>query len=172
MKSKKRIIGIAVCVCLLIAALCLFVPIRTKERVTLPAVVIRSGDSQAEHTTLTIDGTWTHTLAAPSRQSFAGKLQVDLLAYTHRADTWDLDFKVMDDASGDHLSGGLFYNSGSGLGGDGWLYTSKEHDGYVLVTSRFDEQDDDYIVIAPAETEEEARHICDALGLPPIDKQA
>lgn len=170
MKSKKRIIGIAVCVCLLIAALCLFVPIRTKERVTLPAVVIHDGNS--EHTTLTIDGTWTHTLAAPSRQSFAGKLQVDLLAYTHRADTWDLDFKVMDDASGDHLSGGLFYNSGSGLGGDGWLYTSKEHDGYVLVTSRFDEQDDDYIVIAPAETEEEARHICDALGLPPIDKQA
>ena len=170
MKSKKFILGIAVCVCLLIATLCLFMPIKTNASVTLPAVVIHDGNS--EHTTLTIDGTWTHTLAAPSRQSFAGKLQVDLLAYTHRADTWDLDFKVMDDASGDHLSGGLFYNSGLGLGGDGWLYTSKEHDGYVLVTSRFDEQDDDYIVIAPAETEEAARQICDALGLPPIDKQA
>ena len=94
-----------------------------------------------------------------------------MLEYTHKEDTWDLDFKVMDDASGDHLSGGLFYNSGSGFDGDGWLYTNKEHDGYVLVTSRFDEQDN-YMVIAPAETEEEARHICDVLGLPPIDKQA
>lgn len=164
MKSKKLIIGIAVCVCLLIAALCLFIPIRTKESVTLPAVVIRKGDSQAEHTTLTIDGIWTHTLAAPSRQSFAGKLQVDMLAYTHGEDTWDLDFKVMDDASGDYLIGGLFYNSGSGFDGYGWLYTDKAHNGYVLVTSRFDAQDD-YIVIAPAETEEAAKQICDVLGL-------
>ena len=172
MKSKKLIIGIAVCVCLLIAALCLFIPIKTNASVTLPAVVIRNGNSQAEHTTLTIDGRWTHTLAAPSRQSFAGKIQIEMLAYTHKEDAWDLDFKVMDDASGDHLSGGFFYNSGSGFDGSGWLYTDKEHDGYVLVTSRFDAQDDDYIVIAPAETEEAARQICDALGLPPIDKQA
>lgn len=165
MKSKKRIIGIAVCVCLLIAALCLFVPIRTKERVTLPAVVIRSGDSQAEHTTLTIDGTWTHTLAAPSRQSFAGKLQVDMLEYTHKEGTWDLDFQVTDDASGDHLTGGIFYNSYSGCEGFSWLRTDQDHDYYVLDTSRFDAQDDDYIVIAPADTEKAAKHICDALGL-------
>ena len=164
MKSKKRVIGIAVCVCLLVAALCLFMPIRTKERVTLPAVVIRSGDSQAEHTTLTIAGTWTHTLAAPSRQSFAGKIQVDMLEYTHKEDTWDLDFQVMDDASGDHLTGGIFYNSGSGFDGYGWLYTDMAHNGYVLVTGRFDEQDD-YIVIAPAKTEEAAEQVCDALGL-------
>ena len=163
MKSKKRIIGIAVCVCLLIAALCLFMPIRANESVTLPAVVFRNGDS--EHTTLTIDGTWTHTLAAPSRQSFTGKLQVDMLAYTHQEDTWDLDFQVTDDASGDHLTGGLFYNSGSGFDGYGWLYTDRAHDGYVLVTNRFDAQDGGYIVIAPAETKEAAEQICDALGL-------
>lgn len=165
MKSKKFIIGTAVCIiCLIIAILCLFMPIKANESVTLPAVVIRKGDSQAEHTTLTIDGIWTHTLAAPSHQSFAGKIQVDMLAYTHREDTWDLDFKVMDNASGDHLIGGLFYNSGSGFDGSGWLYTDRAHNGYVLVTSRFDEQDD-YIVIAPADTEEAARQICNILGL-------
>lgn len=164
MKSKKRIIGIAICVCLLIAALYLFIPIRASESVTLPAVAIRNGDSQAEHTTLTIDGIWTHTLAAPSHQSFAGKIQVDMLAYTHREDTWDLDFKVMDNASGDHLIGGIFYNSGSGFDGSGWLYTDSAHNGFVLVTSQFDEQDD-YIVIAPADTEEAARQICNVLGL-------
>lgn len=163
MKSKKRIIGIAVCVCLLIAALCLFMPIRANESVTLPAVVFRNGDS--EHTTLTIDGTWTHTLAAPSRQSFAGKIQVDMLEYTHKEDTWDLDFQVTDDASGDHLTGGIFYNSGSGFDGYGWLYTDRAHNGYVLVTNRFDAQDGGYIVIAPAETEEAAEQVCDALGL-------
>lgn len=161
MKSKKRIIGIAVCVCLLIAALCLLMPIRRNETVTLPAVVFRNGD--LEHTTLTIDGTWTHTLAAPSHQSFAGKIQVDMLEYTHKEDTWDLDFQVTDDASDSHLTGGLFYNSGSGFDGYGWLYTDRAHDGYVLVTNRFDAQDD-YIVIAPAETEEAAEQICDALG--------
>ena len=167
MKSKKLIIGIAVCVCLLIAALCLFMPIRTSESVTLPAVVIHGGNS--EHTTLTIDGTWTHTPAAPSRQSFAGKIHVDMLAYTHGEDTWDLDFQVTEDASGDHLIGGLFYNSGSGFDGYGWLHTNEKHDGYVLVTSRFNEQDD-YIVIAPAETEEAARQICDVMGLHYLQK--
>lgn len=166
MKSKKFIIGTAVCViCLSIAILCLFMPIKANESVTLPAVVIRKGDSQAEHTTMTIDGTWMHTLAAPSHQSFAGKIQIDMLEYTHKEDTWDLDFQVMDDASDDHLIGGLFYNSGSGFDGYGWLYTDKNHNGYVLVTSQFDKQDDDYIVIAPADTEEAARYICDILGL-------
>lgn len=97
--------------------LCLFMPIKANESVTLPAVVIRKGDSQAEHTTLTIDGTWTHTLAAPLHQSFAGKIQIEMLEYTHKKDTWNLDFQVMVDASGDHLIGGLFYNSGSGFDG-------------------------------------------------------
>lgn len=118
MKSKKFIIGTAVCIiCLIIAILCLFMPIKANESVTLPAVVIRKGDSQAEHTTLTIDGTWTHTLAALLHQSFAGKIQIEMLEYTHKEDTWNLDFQVMVDASGDHLIGGLFYNSGSGFDG-------------------------------------------------------
>lgn len=43
------------------------------------------------------------------------EIQIDMLEYTHKEDTWDLDFQVMDDASDDHLIGGLFYNSGSGL---------------------------------------------------------
>ena len=92
-------------------------PIKANESVTLPAVVICKGDSQAEHTTLTIDGTWTHTLAALLHQSFAGKIQIEMLEYTHKEDTWNLDFQVMVDASGDHLIGGLFYNSGSGFDG-------------------------------------------------------
>ena len=167
MKSKKLIIGIAVCICLLIAVLCLLTPIKTKESVTLPAVVTHGGNS--EHTSLTIDGTWTHTLAAPSRQSFSGKIQIDMLEYTHKEDTWDLDFQVTDDVSDDHLTGGLFYNSGSGFDGYGWLHTDKAHNYYVLATSRFDEQDD-YIVIAPAETEDAARQICDVMGLHYLQK--
>ncbi len=169
MKSKKFIIGIAVCVCLLIAVLCLFIPIRTNESVTLPAVVIRDGNSQVEYTTLTIDGTWTHTLAAPSRQSFAGKIQIDMLEYTHKEDTWDLDFQVTDDASANYLSGGFFHNSNSGCEGFNLLRTDKDHNYYVLDTSRFDEQND-YIVIAPAETEETAKHICDVMGLHYLQK--
>ena len=70
-------------------------PIKANESVTLPAVVIRKGDSQAEHTTLTIDGTWTHTLAALLHQSFAGKIQIEMLEYTHKEDTWNLDFQVI-----------------------------------------------------------------------------
>ena len=168
MKSKKFIIGIAVCVCLLIAALCLFMPIKKNESVTLPAVVIHDGNS--EHTTLTIDGTWTHTLAAPSRQSFTGKLQIDMLEYTHKEDTWDLDLQITDDASGNYLSGGSFYNSNSGCEGFSWLRTDKDHNYYVLDTGRFGEQDDNYIVIAPADTEEAAKHICDVMGLHYLQK--
>lgn len=167
MKSKKFIIGIAVCVCLLIAVLCLFIPIRTNESVTLPAVMIHDGN--LEHTALTIDGTWTHTLAAPSRQSFAGKIQIDMLEYTHKEDTWDLDFQVTDDASANYLSGGFFHNSNSGCEGFNLLRTDKDHNYYVLDMSRFDEQND-YIVIAPAETEETAKHICDVMGLHYLQK--
>ena len=104
-------------------------------------------------------------MATSSRQSFSGKIQIEMLDYTHKEDGWDLNFQVTDDAFINYLSGGFFYNSNSDLSGYGWLYTDKEHDYYVLVTTHFNNQSDDYIVIAPAETEEEAKHICSMMGL-------
>lgn len=165
MKSKKFIIGTAVCICLIILILCLFMPIKTNESITIPAVVISDGNLQVENTNLTIDGTWTRSLATPSCQSFSGKIQIDMLEYTHKEDCWDLNFQVTDEASTNYLSGGFFYNSNSDFEGYGWLYTDKEHDCYVLVTNQFNNQNDDYVVIAPAETEEAAKRICDVIGL-------
>lgn len=165
MKSKKFIIGTTVCICLVISILCLFMPIKTNESITIPAVVISDGNLHIENTKLTIDGTWTRSLVTPSCQSFAGKIQIDMLEYTHKEDGWDLNFQVTNEASTQYLSGGFFYNSNSDFEGYGWLYTDEDHDYYVLVTNKLNEQNDDYVVIAPAETEEVARHICDVIGL-------
>lgn len=163
---KKR--GIALSIILVIAlaiSVFLFIPIKAKESVTLPAIIICGENLKVENTNLTIDGTWTRSMATSSRQSFSGKIQIEMLDYTHKEDGWDLNFQVADDASINYLSGGFFYNSNSDLSGYGWLYTDKEHDYYVLVTTHFNNQGDDYIVIAPAETEEEAKHICSMMGL-------
>lgn len=166
MKSKKLII-VAVCIFLAITVICLFMPIKTKESITIPAMMICGENLQVENTDLTIDGTWTRSVVTSSRQSFAGKIQIEMLDYTHKEDGWDLDFQVSDDASVKYLSGGFFYNSSSDLTGSGygWLYTDKDHDYYVLVTNQFNSRSDDYVVIAPADTEEEAEHICNVLGL-------
>lgn len=167
MKKKSTIMIGLVCVGLLIVGVCLFVPIKANENITVPAMIICDGKLETENTNLSIAGTWTRSIATPSRQSFAGTIHVDALDYTHRENGWDLNFQVTDDMSGSYLSGGLFYNSNtsSDFTGYGWLYTDKDHDYYVLVTNQFDSQSEDYIVIAPAENEEEARTICSIMGL-------
>lgn len=163
---KKKVLFVsAIILCLIIAITYLFIPIKAKESITLPAIIICGENLQVENTNLTIDGTWTRSMITSPRQSFAGKIQVEMLDYTHKEDGWDLNFQVSDEASINYLSGGFFYNSSSNLPGYGWLYTDKEHDHYVLVTTHFNNQSDDYIVIAPAETEEEAKHICNIMGL-------
>lgn len=165
MKPKKWIIAGTVCVCLIIAMLWIFLPVQTNESITIPAVIICDGNVQAENTNLVIDGTWSRSRFPSSRQSFAGKIQIDRLAYTCKEDCWDLDFQVTEEVSGNCLSGGFFYNSDSDFTGYGWLYTDKDHDYYVIVTNQFNNEKDDYLVIAPAETKEAAEQICDGMGL-------
>ena len=165
MKKKSLLVAGLACVCLLIACIFLFVPIKREEKVTMPAMIFSDTKSEIEQTNLTVEGTWIRSIATPSRQSFEGKIQVDSLDYTHKENGWDLNFQVTNDASEDYLSGGLFYNSDSDFTGYGWLYTNNNHTYYVLVTNLFNEQNDDYIVIAPAETEEEAKNICNVMGL-------
>ena len=165
MKLKQFIIGITVCIFSIIPVLCLFMPIKTTENTTIPAVVISDGNLQIENTNLTIDGTWSRSLVTPSCQKFVGKIQIDMLEYTFKEDGWNLNFQVTDEAATNYLSGGFFYNSNSDFEGYGWIYTNKNHDYYVLVTNQFNSLSDDYIVIAPAETKEAAKHICDVIGL-------
>jgi len=166
--KKKVLFAIVIILCLIIAITYLFIPIKAKESITLPAIIICGGGEnlQVENTNLTIDGTWTRSMVTSPHQSFTGKLQIEMLDYTHKEDGWDLNVQVTDEASTNYLSGGFFYNSNSDLPGYGWLYTDKDHDYYVLVTTHFNNhQSDDYIVIAPAETEEEAKYICNMMGL-------
>lgn len=161
--KKKHIL--LICVGLLIAGISLFVPIKTSNRITVPAMILCDG--KLENTNLSIVGTWTHSIAISSRQSFSGTIQVDCLDYTHQENGWKLDFQMINDSSDNYLTGGFFYNSNSDFHftGYGWLYTDKNHDYHVLVTNQFDRQNEDYVVVAPAETEEEARAICDIMGL-------
>lgn len=165
-KGFKIAIGMG-CLLLLVVLGGLFVPVKTSANVTVPAMILRDG--QLESTGLSIDGTWKHPLANASEQTFSGAIVVDSLEYTHKENTWELDFQLTndmyDDFYGDYLTGGFFYNETGRFTGYGWLYTDEDHDVYVLVTNRNDSQNEDYIVIAPAESEEEARKICDKIGL-------
>lgn len=164
---KMRLLAVTgvVCVALLTAACCLFVPIKTNNSAIVPAMILCDG--KLESTNLLIAGTWTRLAAIPSRQSFAGTIQIDHLDYTQEENSWDLSFQITDDISDNYLAGGFFYNSKSSFRftGYGWLYTDKDHSSYVVVTNQFDSQNEDYIVIAPAENEKEARSVCDIMGL-------
>lgn len=165
MKKKPFIAIGSVCLIILIAICCLFVPIKTSDSITVPAMILCDG--KLENTNLLIAGTWTRSIAIPSRQSFTGTIQVDSLDYTHKDNSWELSFQITDDISDECLTGGFFYNSSStsDFTGASWLYTNKAHDYYVLVMNQFGGQNEDYVVIAPAKTKEEAQKICVAIGL-------
>lgn len=167
MKRRTVFIGIA-CLAVVMVLVYLFVPRHTQSSVTQPAMIFQRGESDGERTALTIDGTWTHSRAIPSRQSFTGAIQVEALEYTHKENSWELDFRIFPNTAAlpeGYLMGGIFYNSTGRFEGHGWLYTDPNHDCYVLVTNRFDSETEDWVVIAPAETEEEARAICNAMEL-------
>lgn len=164
--KKKFIIAIgSVCLILLTTVCCLFVPTKTSDSTTVPAMFLCDG--KLESTNFSINGTWTHAIATSSCQTFVGTIQIDRLDYTHKENSWNLNFQITDDMSDEYLAGGFFYNSNSGTDftGYGCLYTNKDHDYYVLVTNQFDSQKEDYVVIAPAENEAEARNICASMGL-------
>lgn len=173
MKKKTILVIESVCLGLLLAGICLFIPIKTKNSVTVPAVMICDDKAELESTELSIDGVWKRSIAIPSRQAFTGTIQVDSLDYTYKENGWELDFQIIDEISGNCLAGGFFYNSDSNFRftGYGQLYTDKKHDYYVLVTNQFDGQGEDYIVIAPAESKEEAQNICTAMGLSYLQDQ-
>ena len=166
--KKKSIVGISViCASLFVVCVCVFVPVKKSEDITVPAIIFSDDKLETDITNLSIEGIWNRSIANPSHQSFAGVIQVDALNYTHKESGWNLDFQITNDMSDDCLSGGFFYNSNfnSDFTGYGWLYTDKNHTYYILVTNKYDSLTEDYIVIAPAETKEEARNICNILGL-------
>lgn len=166
MKKKSLVWIVVLCVCFMLVGVGLLIPIKSEESVVLPALMICDGESETQSTNITIAGTWTRSIAIPDRQSFTGKIQIDSLDYTHQENSWDLNFQLTDDITVNCLSGGFFYNdSDSDFTGYGWLYTNKEHDYYVIVTNQFNNENEDYIVIAPAVTEVDAKQICEAIGL-------
>ena len=168
MKSKKRMIQIAVvCVAALVVGvlLYLFIPVKSQEQTTVPAVMFQKGTDNIEYTTLSINGEWSKKRVTGYSESFKGEIQVDALEYTKAADRWDVSIDFVTDKEWSYILGGyITYFDSKDKEEFGWLYTNEEHDIYTLDTGLVD-SDEEYVVIAPAETVEEAYAICDQLGL-------
>lgn len=169
MKKRWRailLIASAIILCLIAGAVWLLYPRTTEEKNTLPAIMFDRETLEISCTTLEIDGTWRANLLSPSRQTFEGLLQIPALAYT-AGESWNTGLEIDYYRSENYLKGGCFYKTTGNWDMDGYatLFTYPDHSVYVLKTSLFNTPEHEYIVVAPAEKEEEAKAICHDMGL-------
>lgn len=168
MKSKKRMIQIAVvCVAAIVVGvlLYLFISVKSQEQTTVSAVMFQKGTDNIEYTTFSINGEWSKKRVASYSESFKGEIQVDALEYTKADDRWDIGIDFVTDKEWSFILGGyITYFDSKDKEESGVLYTNEEHNVFILDTGLID-SDEEYVVIAPAETVEEAYAICDQLGL-------
>ena len=99
--------------------------------------------------------------------TFQGVVGTAALDYTLWDGMDELDFTLSGEGREYGLLGGFFYNHfytedhGEGYG---WLFTDHDRSCYILVTGLFDD-DKEYTIAAPASNAEEARAICEKLGV-------
>ena len=65
MKKKSLLVAGLACVCLLIACIFLFVPIKREEKVTMPAMIFSDAKSEIEQTNLTVEAPYAPRASRP-----------------------------------------------------------------------------------------------------------
>ena len=130
-------------------------------------MMVEQESTEIHSTTLTLRGTWGQQRMGKAAMTFQGVVGTAALDYTLWDGMDELDFTLSGEGREYGLLGGFFYNHfytedhGEGYG---WLFTDHDRSCYILVTGLFDD-DKEYTIAAPASNAEEARAICEKLGV-------
>ena len=153
LEKRTWILVAVICAILLGVSAIMFVPVKKAVDETLPAMMVEQESAEIHSTTLTLRGTWGQQRMGKAAMTFQGVVGTAALDYTLWDGMDELDFTL----SGEGREYGL-------LGGYGWLFTDHDRSCYILVTGLFDD-DKEYTIAAPASNVEEARAICEKLGV-------
>lgn len=167
LEKRTWILVAVICAILLGVSAIMFVPIKKAADETLPAMMVEQESAEIHSTTLTLRGTWGQQRMGKAAMTFQGVVGTAALDYTLWDGMDELDFTLSGEGQEYGLLGGFFYNhfytEGHGEG-YGWLFTDQDRSCYILVTGLFDD-DKEYTIAAPASNAEEARAICEKLGV-------
>lgn len=182
-RTKKDIKAIVLWLLAAAVLVLLFVPMSRDFKKELPAFMVNGETGETTATSLTFDGEWVWRNIWPfeSGRKYEGKIVIEALDYTNKENTSvsDLYFRTVRFSEDDIVlkEASWFYNSFGDedrFAFDGFvaLWADTKLERFYIHTSpssRGDSEnaygDEYYVIIAPAETEEEARKICEELGI-------
>lgn len=145
-----------------------FAAVYTRPRtvdVSVPAVILSPEGAEDTLTTVTLSGTYRRGLAIPSRLCFTGTVTVDAIADTGHKENWAQRLELSWNPDMGCYIGGFFYNRTDDPGlASGWLYVNREKTTCVLMVTLRDSAET-AVVVAPAQSREEADAILENLGL-------
>ena len=140
-----------------IILLYLFIPVKEQIRTELSAVMLNKKTGKVETTTIEIYGEWSKSRLNGQSPGFQGRFKVDALQYTWN-DDWEQSGEFAAVEGRQYMQGFLQYKSAEGALEASVLYVNEDRTVYVYY-------DEDCIVFAPAENEDDAYLICRDLGL-------
>lgn len=169
MKNKKMLIIAAFCIICAALFIFFFIEIKFEKSEPLPAVMFVQGDENVRSTTVEFDGEWEYQRISPDLKTFNGQVVIDSLDFTKSDDLWEtkIKFEPILQEEKRFLRGGYFLNDSRVRPiAHGLVYAGTELDSFYFYIGESElSGNSDYIIVAPAETKEEAYAVMESLGL-------
>lgn len=169
LKIKKSIIIASAFVFTAAIFLFLFYIVRFEKSSPIPGVMFMQGDETPYETTVCFKGEWNYQRISQDFKTFEGQAEIDKLDFTKKEDLWETEihFEPLNNAGKEILRGGYFLNDSRARPiAHGLVYAGKKLDCFYFYIGESENLGNgDYIVVAPATTEEEAYEVMEELGL-------
>lgn len=172
-ETKKDIKAFIIWVLVAAVIALLFIPMHKDLYIESPAIMINIKTEEITETTIVFDGEWVWKNIWPFGKKYEGKIIVEALEYTNMKDGFLSDVRFIKQRfAGEEKTikyAGFFYNSPGNVDGHVTVFTDTDMKMFYIHTSPsspdYIENDEYYVVIAPAESIEEAKEVCEKLGI-------
>ncbi|MBQ2795224.1 MAG: hypothetical protein IJF04_04290 [Oscillospiraceae bacterium] len=175
-ENKKTIKAYILWILLGVVLAFLLIPFGHKVDINVPAVMIDTDTGEITQTKVIFEGEWVYRYIWPFSKEYEGDIIIDALDYTKNEERFLSSIELIKfDATTDGREirlASYFYlvpgaSSKDFTGGHATLFTDKDFEKFMFRTgpSTWDEENEEYYVFAPAETEDEAKAICDEIGM-------
>ena len=155
--KKALVIALSLLLVGFVVLLALMIPRIEKVDQQYSALLISRETGEIKDTTVTVNGEWKSRRIGKAKLEFTGRFQVSDLEYTI-SDTWETSTDLKKDSDIKSLMGFLTYKSDAGVLEAAVLYANEDRSAFVF-------SDSDVTVVIPADNEEDARRICEELGV-------
>ncbi len=172
-ETKKDIRAIIIWVFIAAVIAFLFVPMSRDLYIESPAIMIDTKTKEITETTLVFDGEWVWKNIWPFGKEYKGKIIINSLEYTDKDNGFLSDIRFIKQRfTGEReiiKYASYFYNSQGSIDGHATVFTDTDMKMFYIHTSPsspdYLENDEYYIIIAPAKNKEEAKEVCEKLGI-------